>query len=379
MFLRLKWSLWCRVLMLFMVVACKEPFNPEIPGEETGFLVVEGYINVGPNAITSIRLSRTSKVSQSAQLLTETGATVNIEDEAGGLYPLEDKGEGKYESAPLSLSSESEFRLSIRTKDGKQYYSEFEQSIVTPALDSVVWRRNDAGVGIYVNTHDPDNEIQYYQWDYNEVWEIWSPFHSFYEYKNGLVIPRPDAQVLDMFKCWKYDYPDRFHMESTAATTENAITMRPLIQIPVSAEKLSFKYSVIVRQHALTRQAFEYLQMMEKNTSSVGSYFDPLPSELNGNMYCATTNEPVVGYMGAYTTSEIRIFIRDYEVPNWNFSLYCESTFVGNTPEQFAEYFGNQGLIPTSSDGEGGNYFGSTLPCVDCRIRKGTNIRPPFW
>jgi hypothetical protein len=366
------------ILVMLLVVGCREPFDLKIQGEETGFLVVEGYVNLGTNAVTTIRLTRTSRISDSLQLVTEGGAAVTIEDEIGNSYSLTDKGTGIYESGVLSLSGETKFRLSIQTQEGKQYYSQFQEPLITPAIDSVVWMRNNDGVGIYVSTKDPDNKVKYYQWDHEEVWEIWSAYHSFYEFKNNTLVPRPDAEILARFKCWKYDHPQSFLMESTADKTVSEIPMKRIIQIPAGAEKFTFKYSVLVKQHALSRSAFEYLQMMEKSSTAVGSYFDPLPSELDGNIYC-TTGEPVVGFVGAYTTSEVRIFIRYFEVPDWNFELTCELIGVGNNPATWAEYFGpGRGYVPTSSNGAG-SYFASTPACTDCRLRNGTNIRPPFW
>jgi hypothetical protein len=375
----LKWVVCCGLAISIVIVACKEPFDPKIQGVETGFLVVDGYINLGANAITSIRLTRTSKISESSRIISETGAVVNIEDQDGNQYPLAHQGLGVYVSPELNLSTENTFRLSILTSEGKQYYSQFEESYITPEMDSVVWRRVDAGVGIYVNTHDPDNNLHYYQWDYEEVWEIRSPYFSFYYY-DGQIKSRPDPEILEMFKCWKYEYPSQLLITSTANLTVDAVSMREIIMIPVSGEKISYQYSVLVKQHALSRQAFEYFQMMDKNTSEVGSYFDPLPSELNGNMYCQSSNEPVVGYMGAYTTTSERIFIREREVKDWNHSLGCDpQIFVGNAPDSLQKYFSpTGGYVPTSSNGAGA-YYGATPPCVDCRMRGGGHVRPPFW
>jgi hypothetical protein len=39
------------------LISCKDPFEPNIPFDETNFLVVEGYINVG-GGITTIKLTR---------------------------------------------------------------------------------------------------------------------------------------------------------------------------------------------------------------------------------------------------------------------------------------------------------------------------------
>jgi hypothetical protein len=379
-FFKLCRSGWYGVLILVILLSCKEPFTPKIEGEETGFLVVEGYINLGPDAITTIRLSRTSKVAESIRLIDENGATVHIEDENGNIYPLVNQGMGKYISPELSLSTENRFRLSILMQNEKQYYSEFEESFVTPPIDSVVWRRIYEGVGIFVNTHDPDNNIHYYQWDYEEVWEIRSVALSWYDYAGGEIVPRPVEEIEAMFKCWKYDYPKRLLIASTAGLTVDVIPMRRLIVIPVSDEKLSDRYSVVVRQHAISKKAFEYLQMIDKNTTDVGSWFDPQPSELRGNIYCTSSDEPVVGFVGAATATEQRIFILERQVPEWNFVLYCRGAGAHkDEPDSLAKYFGTQQFVPIDIN-TFGYVSGSTIYCMDCRAtRKGTRIRPDFW
>jgi hypothetical protein len=373
-------SAWWSALLFFALLSCKEPFTPEIQGEDTGFLVVEGYINLGSNAVTTIRLTRTNKVAESTQLIPEIGAIITIEDDHGNTYPLPHTGMGKYVSSELSLSTEHKFRLSILTQEGKQYYSQFEESFAVPPIDSLVWRRIYEGVGIFVNTHDPDRKIHYYQWDYEEVWEIRSAALSWYDYAGGQMVPRPDAEIEAMYKCWKYDYPKRLLIASTAHLEMDIIPMRQLITIPVSNEKISDKYSVMVSQHALTREAFEYLERVEKNTTEVGSWFDPLPSELRGNLYCTSSEEPVVGFIVASTTTDARIFILEREVPEWNFVLYCRWAGAdGSEPDSLAKYFGTLEYVPADVD-VWGTFYGSTIYCMDCRTtRRGTRIRPAFW
>lgn len=365
---------------LFVWGACKDPFEPEIRGDESGFLVVEGYINVGEDAVTTIRLSRTTPVTQPGIQLVEADALVRIEDEEGNFFELSEQSEGVYKSEALSLSLERQWRISVLTKHGKQYYSEFVQSRVTPPIDSISWRRVNEGVEIYVTTHDNENETRFYQWDYEEVWTITSLHHTFFIYQGGTVKPRPEQETIDMFRCWKYQQPQGLIYETTASLAEDIILMKPLILIPVSHEKLSDRYSVLVKQRALSEEEFNYLQLMDKNTDAVGGFSDPLPAELYGNIYCADSDEPVVGFMGAATTSEIRIFIRERDVPNWNFSFEClPPIFASGQPDSLSKYFGSLGYIPTMSDGAGGGYFGAAIWCVDCRLRGGKSGKPEFW
>jgi hypothetical protein len=369
------------VLLAFAAMAmasCIEPFAPALPNQEEGYLVAEGFVNIGQSAVTTIALSRTTKTSVGHQLVSENDATVLIEDENGSTYPLSLSTDGIYQSEPLTLPATTRYRVSILITDSERYYSQFALPIITPEIDSVTWHRINAGVTINLSTHALENDIRYYRWTYEEIWEVTAITPSLFYYKDGTVYPRPDEEVIKMYKCWKYEYPARMVIQSTTALSVDAVTEKPIVVIPVSHQKLAEKYTILITQHALSEEEFNYLSMIEKNTTDLGSFFDPLPFELAGNLYRVNSDDPVVGYIGAYSTSERRIFIYPGEVANWNYWKGCEPpVYVVNHPDSLMKYFGTLGYEPTMSDGP--NYIGLLAFCLDCRLRGGSNRRPPFW
>jgi hypothetical protein len=81
-------------------------------------------------------------------------------------------------------------------------------------------------------------------------------------------------------------------------------------------QQLSVLYSIFVRQYALTEDGYNFLSLMQSNTESLGTIFDPQPSQLKGNIQCLTNpNEPVVGYVSAGTVQQQRIFISRNQLP----------------------------------------------------------------
>src|SRR4051812_37389802 len=195
------------LFILASMLGCKDPFDPKTKEPETGFLVIEGYINVGTNAVTKITLSRTNKISKSRIIDKELLALVAIEDGEGNQYSLNRDEAGTYVSDALSLPVNGQYRVSIRTTKGEQYFSQYMQPIVSPEIDSLTWRRVPDGVDIYVSTHDNQNQVHYYQWDYEEIWEIQSPYLSFYKYTPNGISDRPEDEVQMFLRCWKYEYP----------------------------------------------------------------------------------------------------------------------------------------------------------------------------
>jgi hypothetical protein len=376
------WKVNPKLLLVTLIVTlgCKDPFSPDLPFKKSNFLVIEGYINVGVDAVTVIRLSRTVRVSEpQAGPLMEQDAIIVIEDALDNTYSLTELENGVYVSDTLTLPLDRQYRIRISTTgEEKEYVSEFTTPIQTPAIDSVSWARVARGVDINVATHDPENKTLYYQWDYEETWETKSPFFSFYGY-NGDFYLRDEPEILAMKRCWKTAVPENLLVESLAKLHTNAVS-KTLIAIPVAAERLSEKYSVVVRQHVLSLQAYNYMQIMSKNTNDLGTFYDPQPSQLIGNISVQNSNEPVIGYIGAYTTSEQRIYIHWLQVPGWGFNLLCEQVSVlMSNADSVQKYFVDHNYTPITED-ETFQYMFATQPrCADCRLRGGNNEEPDYW
>lgn len=349
---------------------------------EGKFLVVEGYINTGPGT-TTIKLSRTGPVNSQQEPPMENGAIVTVEDENATQYVLNEGGNGIY-SADLDLPTKGAYRIHIYTTDGKQYLSDLQASVFTPPIDSLTWKYSKEGVDILLSTHDPSNATRYYQFDYEETWEIHAFYSSQFKYQGKRLVQRTTEESQAMYLCWKSSTPPDLMLHSTARQASDITTEFPLVFIPMSTERLAIMYSILVKQHALSKTTYQYLQLMKKNTGPLGSFSDPQPSELNGNIRCTTTDELVVGYVGVSTTSQTRIFIYQYQLPDWNYSLFCEQFFTLNHPDTLAKYLTSGVEIPTTPaefgpNGEIVQVFRARELCVDCRNIGGHNVRPEFW
>jgi hypothetical protein len=370
------------LVMLGLLIAwgCKDPFMPDLSASQKNVLVVEGYINVGANAVTSIKLSRTTPVNEANIIDQETGAQLSIQTEDGDEYFLTEKKKGEYASAPLNLSLDGKYRLAIRTSEGSVYYSTFVSALVTPKIDSVSWELTPKGIAIYVTTHDTQKNTTYYQWEYEETWSTPSRFQSFYIYENSQLKKRPPEDRIIMRRCWKYNSSPELMIASTASQEEDAIRMKLLTFLPIHGERLDDKYSILVKQHVLSKEAFEYLDILQKNSTDVGSFTDPQPSQLFGNISSSDSDQMVVGLMQAYTTEQVRLYIEASEVPTWRFDLGCQNVFVMNNPDTLIKYFEVMGYIPTNeAEADSPDVYAAKAVCVDCRLRGGSTTQPDFW
>ena len=372
-------------ILIVLIAGCKEKFDPPINPQQTNYLVAEGFINAG-QGFTNIQLSRTTQLKDTGQTKPEVNATVTVMGEDNSVYPLKEIGKGLYSAGQLILDRIKKYRLHIITVDGKNYLSDLVAVKLTPPIDSVNWRIENNGVQIYVNTHDSQNNTKYYKWDYEETWEIHSFDEARYKYVSTPspgVSKRDPNEIKNMYFCWQTKNSSNILLGSSVALSSDVISLQPLTLITQGSEKLNVRYSILVRQHALDKQGYEFYQLMKKNTESIGSIFDAQPSDITGNIHSISDpNEKVIGYIGASSAQEKRIFISRNDIGNWNYSLQCEIKEVPNNPDSIKLFFGSFGLIPYESKPPGGviiiSYYSSTSKCLDCRER-GSSVKPPFW
>ena len=373
---RLFFLLTLSVLLVF--AGCKDPYDLPPSSVEDSYLVVEGYLSA--NSPTTIKLSRTFKLDDTARVKPELMASVSVESKNGAFFPLIAAGNGVYQSSQLPLNTNDQYRLHIFTVNNKEYYSEYIDYKPTPAIDSISWKRLDKGVQVYANTNDPQNNTRFYRWEYDETWEFHSAYVSDLDYIDNEIKLRERSPNITV--CWNSRASTNILLGSSAKLERDVMFEAPLTLIPNRSWMLSVKYSILVRQYALTEKAYQYWQNMMKNSEKIGSIFDPQPTELKGNIYSATNaNEIVIGYISAGTVEEKRIFISSNQVRNWGYSHGCIEQIVANKRDSLQMIFSSGSYEPiaevtTPTGGAGYSY--APADCIDCRL-KGVNERPSFW
>ena len=136
------------------------------------------------------------------------------------------------------------------------------------------------GINIYANTHDENNNGRYYQWRFVETWEYTSKYFPAYELRNGVALPN----MVNVNQCWITRPSSEILIASSTQLNENAIRNFPLIFIPKGSQKISRRYSIIVEQRSLTKEAYDFWNELKKTTENLGGLFDPLPSKVIGNL-----------------------------------------------------------------------------------------------
>jgi hypothetical protein len=377
-------------------ISCTKPYNPIVTTTNANVLVVEGLINTGADS-TFIKLSRTVLISNATTANPETKAIITVENAQSTIYTLTEIAKGTYASPGLNLDNTKQYRIRIKTSNGKTYLSDLVVAKVTPPIDSVGFTLTGNGMQIYANTHDATNNTRYYKYNYQETWQFHAKYYSSYISNGSAVVSRTAAQQI--YYCFGNDYSTNTLINSTAALSQDVAFQFPITTIDASSEKIESKYSILLTQFALTKEAYAFWENLKKNTEQLGSIFDAQPSQLVGNIHNVNdASEPVVGYISAGTVQQKRVFITNASLPPGWVTVYpynCQqdSAFFFNPASKQNEV--NTLLIPLPNSSiitdPFFSIFNSPLvsmapigflytdpDCGDCTVR-GRTKQPSFW
>lgn len=371
------------LLLMLLAWACIEPYDPPLTNEHLNLLVVDGFLNATDDrAIVSI--THSLPVKSTDPVPAESGALVWIEDEEGTAFVLTETGLGRYEGDVPGATANARYRLLIRTPRNREYASEFVHILETPPIDSVTYSVDADGVQFEVSTHDPTGTSRNYRWTFEETYEYKASFNSLYIFEGEELVVRPHDQSI--FTCWRTNPSTDIIIGSTKHLKSSIVSKFPVVFMPKESVKISVEYSLLVRQQALTDEAYEYWLNLERTTEHLGSLFDPLPSEVQGNMRSINDpSETVIGYFDAGTVQEQRIFVKRNELPRELIGAYrrdggCQLDTI--PVAEISQLHKPTAYIVDAVYGMGPfiiGYTRSERACVDCTSAGGTTEKPLFW
>ena len=153
--------------------------------------------------------------------------------------------------------------------------------------------------------------------------------------------------------------------------------------LPKGSHKLAVKYSLLVRQTAISKEEFYFWHQLKKTTESLGGLLDPQPTQVMGNIRNANNpSAPVLEFFSGGVAREKRIFIDFYDLPDHLriFDTRTNCSYDTITSTNVAGQSVYERLINTVPLGPGANGYTKTLTeCADCRTYGGTTTKPTFW
>jgi hypothetical protein len=375
------------ILFLFittMMFGCIKAFDPQIETNVENKYVVSGCVT-DMEGWQEVEVSLSSPI-ESPSYIQVSGCQVNIQDNSGHDFPLEEFSPGKYHvwMGKESLTRGTSYRISILTPDGEDLVSGYDTMSKGPPLDSVYYALEDIPtpdpditrrvMQFYVDLNAEGDYSMFYKWDVIETWEYHAA-HRAENYYDGTwhVIDPPDETNLICYSngLWK----DVFTL-SVKNLSQKKYTQYPLHYIDGSSSRLGILYSIMVRQFALSEASYNYWEKLRVNSNTQGGLYEKQPLAIKGNML--NLNHPekkVLGYFYTASLSERRYFYHNVEGIELAFDDNCEEEGLGRGG--WKEYGPNDYPVYYYFNKESVRIL--TLGCVDCRLNGGTTVKPDFW
>jgi hypothetical protein len=361
-------------LVLICTGSCISQFVP-VTEEAKSYLVVEGLLT-DQNSAYKIKISRSSQLGSNKPGPVVGGCVVYVSDNLNNKYIFKEKPAGTYKSDSLLFRGVVGRKYVLHITSGVKSYETFPIEMKpVPSIDTlfadIVYKNSYAlgdpvpGYQVYINTHDPANKCNFYRWDFTETWEFRLP----YTYET--VINRI---------CWKTAVSKNIFVKNTTALKEARVARFPLNFITTETDRLTVKYSMLLRQYSLNQDEFDYWEKLQRLTEASGGLYDIVPMSVGSNIHCVNfPEEKVLGFFSVSSVSVKRLFIRNSLSGFPDFYVSCPvDTVPANRPVPGL----NQSvfIIERIYSDTPPDYFVLTdrKSCADCSV-SGSPVRPPFW
>ncbi len=379
--------------MLLMLASCIEEYKiPErrLTTNDTE-LVIQGRILAGDKSI--IYISHTQPLNSKEEPESVLNAEVTIIGQNGYQSDMAefDVEQDCYTIDTRELPNNSLYAVQVKVEN-EIYQSEFQSVQYTPEIEEVSYKEKADGISIHITTHGNDQTSRFYMWTYEEDWEFHADIHirslngiplysdKFYQFKDKYDNP--------YYYCWVHNTSKNIYLYSTQELQANSAKDVELLQIPIDDIRISYIYSILVKQWVLSKEAYIYYNTIELYSEESAGLFTPIPTEVLGNVSCISNpDKRVRGYVLASQVCTKRIFIYESDFKELT-SEYngCTVEYPPVPPkrgwidswEHQRDY--NAAVIYTKYGTIDTNAIKYSKDCVDCRVQNGaTKKRPDFW
>lgn len=321
-------SIFIILVFYCLLASCYKPYDPGIVANDT-ILVVDGMIT---NEVASyhIRLSYALPFDSKITFKPFFSAMVSVNDDLGNHFPFNEVNNGNYKSDSLQFTGQPGriYTLHIETPDGEIYNSEPQRLETKFYTDSIyaeveyqktISRFNQIivtvrGANIMLDIKSSTDTLPHFRFTSNLV----------KQYFYTLNIPPPSPYPpLYLFYCWQTDNSNSdinlTHKEYSVNSSsinrhgvyflDDQMFVNGIVYGLGSKEPdLSYKgvatddrksYTVSRRilyldQYILNNETYLYYNSMDELLRSEGKLFDPIASQLRGNIKCTSDNDKLV-------------------------------------------------------------------------------------
>ena len=379
-------------ILVFLIVislfqACIEEFSPKITAY-ANLPVIDGTITNEPGPYI-VKLSKSLAVDDLGYFPV-TGANIKISDNLNTEETLTEIKPGVYSTDSMGIRGivGRKYRITVKIED-KTYQSNFEELKNPSGIDSVYTKiesketaeGNFEGLQFYINTEDTNDKNRYFLWKLIETYKYKPGLqveYLYYFYSDSIASVENDS--INEFvninnECWSSEKIKDIYTYSTQNFTDSKVNNFALHYVNTDTKKLSEKYSLLINQYSITKDAYEYWNEIKKQNAESGSLYTTQPFQTRGNLVnIDNIDDIILGYFMVAGISKKRIYI---DPPHLDFIENCVSSY------DYYLYLINLPIPPelifiTNKSGDG-KRESAAMRCLDCREEGGTLTKPDFW
>jgi hypothetical protein len=194
-----------------------------------------------------------------------------------------------------------------------------------------------------------------------------------------------------LYTCWKTKQFSKIYTYTSHQKSDKKVTRLPLYLVTNSENRLTIRYSILIKQFALSDVAFEYWDHLQLQSNETGGLYETQPYQSEGNIRCVDDEEEnVIGIFSASSVKTKRLTFNISMIRNKNYCIKLIEEYDDlirylwggepglpsppNQPPPDTPLY----LQPTSPD-EVGQFTLRDQSCIDCRLKGGTLTKPDFW
>lgn len=373
------------ILSLCSLFGCKDRFLPNTIFDGPK-LVVDGMIDNQPGPYT-VTLSRSLQLGKT-EFKPYEDCKVIIRDDAGNQERLTEKAPGLYKTRENGIQGVvgRSYQIHIETPDGVVYESDFQKMKASTPIDSIYTKKeldlsrtednpDIPGYRFYVDTKRAPKENTYLLWQMEETYEYTSDYHLEAVFTMGQI--HYSVNRTRLYRCWKTRNVHAFYTAHTSNLADPVIKNQPLHFVGTDTKRLQVRYSLLLHQYAIGKEAYDYWNSLENQMSEEFYLYSSQPYQVEGNVARAgNPDKPALGYFTVGSVESKRIYVERppfefyYEVcqpvPDISSLAYRRA----NDDSIYLTYSNFQGDLVLSIASKG---------CIDCRSEGGELNKPDFW
>ncbi|MCX6239821.1 MAG: DUF4249 domain-containing protein [Bacteroidia bacterium] len=320
------------LLLLVFFVSCEQYYQPDIERID-GQLVVEARIT-NDLSRNLVHLTRTRSFNDKVPLTEVSGATVELVENKTNKIRGTESSPGFYVFNSVPVSGKNYF---LRIGILNDIYE--SQEVTMPPIPTInnfiseyvikkVYVNNVEGIPQPFDKPEREfyadmpvtNSLSYYRFDVKTVWEWhWDS------------IPNTHSSIPSAYGWYVYHEKESFNLAGPKNfSLAEKIEKHPLLAVSYNiydylyADTLFTKADtlytkgciIVVDQYGTSKESYEYHEKMNSQFLAVGSLFDPIQTQIYGNVICKTNASKIVfGYFDLNSYAQFRFYFNLWEPP----------------------------------------------------------------